>query len=191
MPKHRLHTHLENWRKYQHLWRQDKTVILGKFVAKSPSCSFFEIKLAKYAKVAADVLDVPRDKSVEFLQISSNQLVSSVHSEASAWVTAIGEAMIWSEKERVLSLHAKIDNWSKILHQPPDTLENLKMVLNIVGEILTAGMVMELEYLDLEERTRTRDLYKITNTDEDRARTFTIRTRLKILFSKLFHFVIV
>ncbi|OAE19678.1 hypothetical protein AXG93_1847s1410 [Marchantia polymorpha subsp. ruderalis] len=127
--------------------------------------------------VAADVLEVPRDKSVEFLQISSNQLVSSVHSEASAWVTAIGEAMILSEKERVLSLHAKIDNWSKILHQPPDTLENLKMVLNVVGEILTAGMVMELEYLDLEERTRTRDLYKITNSDEDRARTFTIRTR--------------
>ena len=29
--------------------------------------------------------------------------------------------------------------------QPPDSLENLKMVLNVVAEILTSGMQMELE----------------------------------------------
>ncbi|KAL2608324.1 hypothetical protein R1flu_026897 [Riccia fluitans] len=172
-----IYKHLENWRKYQHLWRQDKTLILSKFVARNPTCSFFEMKLAKYAKVATDVLEVPRDKVVEFLQVSSHQLVSSVHAEAAAWVSAIGEAMILSEKERVLNLHAKIDLWSTTLHQPPDALESLKSVLNVVGEILTAGMTMELEYLDLEERTRTRDLYKISTPEEDRVQVFSIRTR--------------
>lgn len=54
---------------------------------------------------------------MEFLQIGSHQLVASVHAEASAWVTAIGEVMILSEKERVVQLHAKIENWSNILNQ--------------------------------------------------------------------------
>ncbi len=32
-----------------------------------------------------------------------------------------------------------------LLLQPPDSLENLKMVLNVVAEVLSSGMVVELE----------------------------------------------
>lgn len=45
------------------------------------------------------------------------------------------------------------------LHKEPDTLETLKHVLNIVATIRSEGMTMELKYLDLEERYRTRVMY--------------------------------
>lgn len=43
--------HLESWRRYQHLWKQDKATSLDKFAAKNPTCVEFEEKLSKYSRV--------------------------------------------------------------------------------------------------------------------------------------------
>jgi dynein heavy chain len=43
--------HLESWRRYQHLWKQDKGTSLDKFAAKNPTCVEFEEKLSKYSRV--------------------------------------------------------------------------------------------------------------------------------------------
>ncbi|MCO5597848.1 hypothetical protein L7F22_051932 [Adiantum nelumboides] len=61
--------------------------------------------------------------------------------------------------------------------QKPESLEELKLVLNVVAEIQSSGMDIELEYLDLEERSRTRVLYGITNKPEDTSQIFDIRKR--------------
>lgn len=60
-------------------------------------------------------MDASKDKGVEFLQVSSYQLITSVHGEAMAWVHAIGQAMATQEKHRVINLHAKIDKYAKTL----------------------------------------------------------------------------
>ena len=46
-----IQRHLENWRKYQHLWKQDRPAILNKFQSKGPPIMFFEKKLEKYHTV--------------------------------------------------------------------------------------------------------------------------------------------
>ena len=46
-----IQKHLENWRKYQHLWKQDRPAILLKFQGKAPPIMFFEKKLEKYNTV--------------------------------------------------------------------------------------------------------------------------------------------
>lgn len=46
-----IQRHLENWHKYQHLWKQDRYAIIGKFISKLPPTSFFEKKLEKYKMV--------------------------------------------------------------------------------------------------------------------------------------------
>lgn len=43
--------HVDGWRRYQHLWKQDKAATLDKFTAKQPTCVEFEEKLAKYSRV--------------------------------------------------------------------------------------------------------------------------------------------
>lgn len=61
-----IHKHMENWRKYQHLWKQDRTAILSKFVSKSPTAGFFEKKLEKYntvRKVASNAHLIPLSRA--------------------------------------------------------------------------------------------------------------------------------
>jgi hypothetical protein len=59
---------------------------------------------------------------VEFIQISSHQLAAAVHTEALAWLQAIGDSMSTLEKERVKALHDKMDHWFKVLHQVSNLL---------------------------------------------------------------------
>ncbi|EFJ08822.1 hypothetical protein SELMODRAFT_131043 [Selaginella moellendorffii] len=171
------HKHLDHWRKFQHLWRQDKLTIIGKFASKNPTCAKFEEKLAKYYKVATDILELPKEKAVEFLVFNSHQLAASINQVALGWVQAIGNEMSNCEKPRVTELHAKIDYLFNTLHLPPETLETLKMVLNVVAEVQSSGMVMELEYMDLEERNRTRELFGLHNDPEEKSRILSIRER--------------
>jgi hypothetical protein len=67
--------------------------------------------------VATNITTIPKDKSVEFIQVSSHQLAAVVKAEALNWVRALGEAMANSERERLKALHDKMDRWAKVLNQ--------------------------------------------------------------------------
>eukprot|EP00249_Psilotum_nudum_P005432 c18873_g1_i1 orf=354-1541(+) len=101
----------------------------------------------------------------------------AAHSEALGWIAAIGQAMVEIDQNRVANLHAKIDVLFQVLLQKPETLDELKVVLNTVAEIQSSGLEIELEYQNLEEQSRIRDLYGIINRPEDVAQTYSIQTR--------------
>ncbi|GBG66223.1 hypothetical protein CBR_g57826 [Chara braunii] len=61
--------------------------------------------------------------------------------------------------------------------QAPDTLEDLKFVLNIVAEVKMMSMKMELDYTDVEERYRTRELYDLPLDPAQKELAFGIRKR--------------
>jgi hypothetical protein len=56
--------HLESWRRYQHLWKQDKATSLDKFAAKNPTCVEFEEKLSKYSRVRRGTASAARTPCV-------------------------------------------------------------------------------------------------------------------------------
>lgn len=67
--------------------------------------------------MATNITTIPKDKSVEFIQVSSHQLGAVVKAEALNWVRALGEAMANSERERLKAVHDKMDRWAKVLNQ--------------------------------------------------------------------------
>ena len=68
-------------------------------------------------QVATNITTIPKDKAVEFIQVSSHQLAAVVRAEALNWVRAIGECMANSERERLKAVHDKMDRWAKVLNQ--------------------------------------------------------------------------
>lgn len=51
------------------------------------------------------------------------------------------------------------------LHKTPATLEELKQVLNVINTIRSTSMIMELRYVDLEERFRQVEHVKCHGVD--------------------------
>jgi len=153
------------WRRHQALWKTDRSSILDKFKAKDPNCAAFEDKLNKYSKMSAEIALRGRDFDVDFIRITCQALTSSVSDEARIWVRAITQTMREIDAVTEAAMREKIRKHDVALHRPPDSLEELKKVLNIVNIIRNESMGMELKYVDLEERARTRLLY--AQTDEE------------------------
>jgi len=176
-----LNRYVESWRKHQTLWKQEKSAILEKFVAKGPSCAEFEEKLSKYTRTANDIWDSPKDKDVDFIRISSHSLVASVRDEALGWVVAIGGVMNDLDKIRLAELKGMIASRDEKLHAVPETLDDLKAVLNVIADIRSMAMQMEIDYTDLEERYRTRSLYNLKQDEDEVADAYSVRVRFKEL----------
>ncbi|XP_073386148.1 dynein-1-alpha heavy chain, flagellar inner arm I1 complex isoform X3 [Physcomitrium patens] len=172
-----IQKHLENWRKYQLLWKQDRVAIINKLISKAPPTLFFERKLEKYMRMATNIDAIPKDKSVEFVCVSSHQLGAAVRAETMAWVQALGDAMVALEHPKVRAITDQMNKWQSLMDVPPNDLESLKAVLNVVSDVITSGMPMELDYMELEERIRIRSLYKIKDNPEDNEKITEIQPR--------------
>ena len=177
---HAVSRHIEGWRRHQSLWKQDKASILDKFAAKNPSCGEYEEKLSKYVKMAQDIGSHPGDKECDFIRVSSRALIASIRDEVLEWVRAIGQTMAKGDTLRLESIRQRIapgGTLDRALHADPATLEDLKGVLNIIGEIRTSTMLTEIEYTDLEERYRTRALFNVSDNEEDATAALALRSQ--------------
>ena len=154
-----VHKHMDAWRRHQSLWKLDKAAILEKYKAKAPHHGSFEEKLSKYARLASDVWSQAKDFDCGFIRVSCHALAASVREESLAWVRALYQTMRELDLEACAALHARMDAYRVALYTTPDTLEDLKRVLNTISTIRSEGMVTELVYADLEERFRTRLQY--------------------------------
>ncbi|KAK3269901.1 Dynein heavy chain cytoplasmic, partial [Cymbomonas tetramitiformis] len=166
---------MESWRKQQHLWKQDKNSVLDKFAARIPSCGEFEEKLSRYKKLANEIWEFPKFKDVDFIRISSYSLVASIRDEALEWVKAIGKVMNDLDRNKLMELKQHIADRNTGLHADPVSLDELKAVLSVITAVRRESMNMEIEYNDLEERYRTRDLYNVPNDEEEAKEARNIR----------------
>lgn len=79
---------------------------------------------------------------------------------------AVAQVMNDMDRVKLEELKKHIEERDRGLHADPSSLDELKAVLNVISCVRKESMNMEIEYLDLEERYRTRELYNVPN-DED------------------------
>eukprot|EP00899_Mesostigma_viride_P018540 jgi/Mesvir1/26688/Mv20468-RA.1 len=170
-----INRYIDHWRKYQHLWKQDRNAILDKFASRGPSCAEFEDKLSKYSRLATEVWEAAKDKEIDFIRVSTHALAAAVRDEALGWVQAIGRVMTELDKRTLNELETRIQGYRDNLRKEPASLEDLKFVLNVIAEIYAVSMKVEMEYVDLEERVRTRQLHSLDTDPELTARAYGVR----------------
>jgi hypothetical protein len=95
-------------------------------------------------------------------------LVASVKSEASAWLFAlgtwlsplcssysniqIGKQLNDSAKASLLELNEQLGKIQEELQRSPDTMDDLKFMLNVIDQIYAQSVDIEAKFLDIEVR---------------------------------------
>ena len=79
------------------------------------------------------------------------------------------------DAERTAAIRDDLANRDRGMRISCNTLEDLKGVLAIIASVREGHMQMELNYLDLEERYRTRQLFGITMNEQEVKDAYTIR----------------
>ena len=101
------------------------------------------------------------------MAISVGSLLRDIQDHAKAWVVAITKLMNSMCRQELMDLHELIGEFSANLDRNPDTLEDLKFILNMVAEISGRSMEMELQYAALEVKYRTLRMYGYDVSEEE------------------------
>lgn len=103
-----LSKYLNQWKRYQLLWKLDKDVVIEKLAAEKPACITFDEELQFYMKVAQEVTQQPLIKDEQCVRLQLAPLACTLQASARGWVTALGKLLNQSAREELFRLQEEI-----------------------------------------------------------------------------------
>jgi dynein heavy chain len=153
---------LRHWRKYDETWklwdpkfRQE----LEKVAEKKPPFVFFDVHICVYKGLADSLAAYPPEKDIGFVRIDSTAIVSAIRSQSMDWVAGYGDILGRLALKDLRTIQSEMAHYHNQLQETPDSLDKLKSILSLIGQILAVSMDMELRIQDVRERYRTLTLY--------------------------------
>ncbi|XP_074410515.1 dynein axonemal heavy chain 10 isoform X7 [Zonotrichia albicollis] len=166
---------LNPWNKYDQLWKSDKDAVLDRLAAEKPPCVVFDEHLQFYMTVTQEVTQGPLVKDEQFIRLQLAPLASAVKENARNWMLSLGKLLNELAKEELLSLQDEIHKLSENLNKPPETLDDLRVVLGAFAVVRDIAVEVELRYLDIGERYRTLELYNLPVPEEEILQSDSVR----------------
>lgn len=133
----RINKYLDAFRRYDALWKRDKKTTLERFALRNPSCVKYDRELVLKRKVMDEVPAMPAEKDLDFVRITNGQLIREVYEHAQSWSSEICKHLNLSVQQSLLDMHALLLELSSNMDRDPQSLEELKFVLNVIGEVRT------------------------------------------------------
>ena len=158
------------WKRYDQayqLWNPRKPQMLDKLVDKSPSCVYFDTRLAAFSKLATTVEQQAMEKDFDFLRVDCKAVAVAIRNQAEAWKVDYGRILRTIAFTKMTALKERINAFNEGLATVPADLTTLKSVLSVIASIREAKMDIELEYVDIQERYRTLRAYDIPVDEEE------------------------
>ncbi|NWH62014.1 DYH10 protein, partial [Geococcyx californianus] len=103
-----LSNYLNQWKRYQPLWKLDKAMVMERLAAEKPACVTFDEELQFYMKVAQEVTQQPLIKDEQFIRLQLAPLAYTVQEHARDWVVSLGKLLNESAREELFSLQEEI-----------------------------------------------------------------------------------
>lgn len=99
---------LNQWNKYEQLWKSDKDAVLDRLAAEKPPCVVFDEHLQFYMTVTREVAQRPLVKDEQFIRLQLAPLASAVQENAKSWMMSLGKLLNELAKEELHSLQDEI-----------------------------------------------------------------------------------
>ncbi|NXQ07446.1 DYH10 protein, partial [Vidua macroura] len=99
---------LNQWKKYDLLWKSDKGAVLDRLAAEKPPCVIFDEHLQFCMKVAQEVTQRPLIKDEQFIRLQLAPLASAVQENAKSWLMSLGKLLNELAREELFSLQDEI-----------------------------------------------------------------------------------
>ncbi|NXR78423.1 DYH10 protein, partial [Pycnonotus jocosus] len=103
-----LSKYLNQWERYDLLWKSDKAAVLDRLAAEKPACVIFDEQMQFYMKVAQEVTQQPLIKDEQFIRLQLAPLASAVQENAKSWMMSLGKLLNELVREEFFSLRDEI-----------------------------------------------------------------------------------
>ena len=96
--------YLHHWQRYQPLWENDKTTVVEKFAAMSPSCVMCDKELQIFSNVKEEVMQEPLCETLHIIHLNLEPLAQTIQEMVESWISSLGCSLIKPAKEDVFNL---------------------------------------------------------------------------------------
>ncbi|NXI45677.1 DYH10 protein, partial [Galbula dea] len=103
-----LSNYLNQWQRYNLLWKLDKDVVMERLAAEKPACVTFDKEFQLYRKVVQEVTQQPWIKDEQFIRLQLAPLAYTVQENVRSWVISLGRLLNESAREELFSLQEEI-----------------------------------------------------------------------------------
>ncbi|NXO06678.1 DYH10 protein, partial [Oriolus oriolus] len=99
---------LNQWKRYDLVWKSDKGAVLDRLAAEKPACVVFDEHLQFYRKVAQEVTQRTLIKDEQFIRLQLAPLASAVQENAKSWVMLLGKLLNELARKELFKLRDEI-----------------------------------------------------------------------------------
>jgi dynein heavy chain len=174
--------YLDGWRRYDkvtNLWNPKRKQQVEKL---HPTCANLDSAMNYFQGIKETVESQPTSKDIDFLQIDMSLVAIGVARQSEKWKNDYGEVLLLTSRSTLEKIQEKIKQLEEQVEAETVDLDELKNLLNIIGDIQAMTQDIELEMLDIIERYRTLQRYNIQVPEIETSGALSIGTRWRQLY---------
>lgn len=155
-----MFTYLNEWKAYRSVWRFNKDMTCAKFVKQLPTCVDFDEKLLFYYNMRRTIESALDVKDFRCIRLQLQPLKLGILTHIDEWISTLGKLLEQTAWERLEKITYKVEDYSSRLKEIRHSSE-LERTLVLISDIWDMTLEFEIDYMDIQERCRTLDMYGI------------------------------
>ena len=143
--RNQVNEHLQNFRKYDWLWKDDKELAYQKFIAKNPNIPSFEAELKKFMAIEVEIEAIPAIHVIGALALNTANLKLQLSKESRQWKVQYSNKVHHQARDSMYALLEYIRVTTSKLSIDIDGLDSLRRVMDVLKEIRQRESSIEME----------------------------------------------
>ncbi|ESN91800.1 hypothetical protein HELRODRAFT_96436 [Helobdella robusta] len=154
-----------NFKRFRSIWLADKANFVEK-CRSHPSIVDFDDKF-QYYKRCLEELEMFADMEVHSCVLMHvKPLIEAIKDHAVQWIDAYKKILMQSSAKALSKIKNKLKRKLEDLERPPESLDDLKLVLRTISNVSEISLEVETQIRDVQEQFRTLDMYNLLNSRE-------------------------
>lgn len=121
--------------KYHYLWKENRGEIVANFKKRDPSIEEYEQKIAEFSTVEEELRGRSRHENMGSLALDLKPITDALHTEASQWKHAYGQALNEKAKARMSEMSSFMEDTKTVLQRPANDLETLNLKMKTIEKM--------------------------------------------------------
>ena len=155
-----VHAYLLEWKNFRNLWQFAKKDTCTKFISTLPTCVGFDEKLLYYYNINRLLSAKPNVKVFKCMLLDLRTLKAVILAHVDEWTNTLGELLERTAQKKLDTISNTVEDYINRL-TPVTMLDQLSSTLQLVSSVNRISLEVEMSYNDIQERSRTLEMYGI------------------------------
>jgi len=165
--KHQVQEYVNNFSKYDFLWKADMQSEYSQFMATSPSLEAFEAELKKYMAIEQEIAQIPPVHNIGALSLETQPMKYSLKSEAGTWKAQFAKNLHKQGNEDLKKIFNYMRETTLKLNRKVEDLEDVRNVMAVLKEVRVKESEIDNVMIPIEEIYALLNRYQVRVSKEE------------------------